>query len=96
MWYRKLSDFESMFSGHWRAYCELAGFDDSENSFNLSFIRWLWEKKGLGASHNGWADAVGRYAAKEHTDPEEVFLEFVKEFLATWNTSPQVETEGTG
>jgi hypothetical protein len=90
MYYTEFSDLELIFHGHWAAYCELARFDDSGNSFNRSFIRWLWDQKRQDACHHGWADAISRYAAKRRTDPEKLFQKWVKEFLATWGASPQV------
>jgi hypothetical protein len=86
MYYRKFSDLESMFHGHWTAYDEIAGLDRAV-SFNWSFMKWLEVKKRQ-STCSGWAKAIARYAAKKRTDPERVFRKWIKEFSSTWETTP--------
>ncbi len=80
--YRNLDDFRTFLTGYFSAYSLLEKIDD-ENSFNTCFNNWLCHKTNSSGS-SGWEAVINELAKEKDADPEQLFFDYVQEFLDQW------------
>lgn len=82
MYYASLPMLEAQMSGHATAFSQL-GVLEKRESFNADFAAWLRAETDVSAAA-GWVYAIGELAQAADTDPEELFVRCVREFLSVW------------
>lgn len=82
-YFRSLEELEAIMRGHRTAFEQL-GLIAGVESFHACFSDWIRDNTGTSASA-GWAYAIEELASKRCDDPEEVFSEVLRSFLAQWN-----------
>ena len=83
MYFRSLEGLEDKMDGHFIAYHEL-GYAGRNCSFGGIFSRWLYQTKGSRGASAGWAYSIQELAIAQNKDPEDLFAQYVREFLDGW------------
>ncbi|PQO28613.1 hypothetical protein DTL21_28905 [Bremerella cremea] len=82
MYYRELTEFETMLAGHQYAFQSL-GIIDTADGFNTCFRNWIEEMTAQSCAR-GWGSAIENLAKTKASTTQELFAELADEFLVEW------------
>jgi hypothetical protein len=92
MFFRELTELETMMHGHGLAFLQLGFVSDRSATFNVSLAKWLRATRNI-STQAGWALAIEELAGRTRVDAQALFFELLEKFIDSWM---QFDEDSTG